>query len=358
MGQPKGQPACHQTDFMTQHNHPPQAFDAASALLAWYDRGHRDLPWRHTRDPYAIWVSEIMLQQTQVATVLDRFPRFMARFPIVNALAAADEDAVLHEWAGLGYYRRARLLHRAAGEIVRTWGGSFPDSVAALSSLPGVGRSTAGAIAAIAFALPAPILDGNVRRVLTRQLDLDLPADRGRGLDLLWREAQARTSVERPGDYTQAIMELGATLCLPRQPRCIDCPWCSSCLALLRQTILQRPVRGSAQKVQEEVWHLLLAERDEGVILTKRPAHGIWGSLWSLPVQNDPPLPPFEILGTISHRLTHRLLTLIPYRVEDAPGTLIPWGEVLSLGLPQPVGRLLRRHFPHRFSPSHPAESS
>jgi A/G-specific adenine glycosylase len=195
------------------------------ALLRWYDQNRRDLPWRETRDPYRIWLSEIMLQQTRVATVLDYYRIFLNRFPNVQTLAAASEDAVLAAWSGLGYYRRARMLHRCAKDLVQKYSGQFPQNSEALLALPGIGRYTAAAIASIAFAEAVAVVDGNVERVLRRLAGIDLTAPQ------TWRRAQALLDNSRPGDFNQAMMELGATVCVPREPRCLACPvrkWCAT----------------------------------------------------------------------------------------------------------------------------------
>src|SRR6266853_2342075 len=193
------------------------------ALLRWYDQHRRDLPWRETRDPYRIWLSEIMLQQTRVAAVLDHYRIFLERFPNVQALASASEDAVLAAWSGLGYYRRARMLHQAAQQITKKHGGCFPQNSEALLALPGIGRYTAAAIASIAFAEPIAVVDGNVERVLQRFIGINLTTPQ------IWQHAQALLADSRPGDFNQAMMELGATVCVPREPRCPMCPvrkWC------------------------------------------------------------------------------------------------------------------------------------
>jgi A/G-specific adenine glycosylase len=195
-----------------------------AALLAWFDRNRRELPWRRTRDPYAIWLSEVMLQQTQVATVIPYWERFLARFPTVTALAEAPLDEVLSLWSGLGYYSRARNLHRAANEVVARHGGALPASHAALLALPGFGRYTAGAVASIAFGLPEPLVDGNVARVFSRACAIEgAPGDREREKKL-WAEAARWVQGERPGELNQALMELGATVCTARSPRCGLCP--------------------------------------------------------------------------------------------------------------------------------------
>ena len=257
----------------------------ARRLLAWYRRhGRHDLPWRQTRDPYAIWISEIMLQQTQVATVLPYYRRFMAAFPDVARLAGAPLDAVLAHWSGLGYYARARNLHAAARRIVTHHGGRLPDDPAALQALPGIGRSTAGAILALAFHRPAPILDGNVRRVLCRYRAVPGwpgdPAVERR----LWALAQALTPARRAHDYTQAIMDLGAGVCTRSRPRCPACPQRHHCRAHARgqETAFPR-ARPRRARPRREVAMILARDPRGRVLLARRPPAGLWGGLWSLP---------------------------------------------------------------------------
>ncbi|HEX9110011.1 MAG TPA: A/G-specific adenine glycosylase, partial [Terriglobales bacterium] len=193
------------------------------ALLRWYDKHRRDLPWRKTHDAYRIWLSEIMLQQTRVAAVLEHYRLFLERFPNLEALASAPEDAVLAAWSGLGYYRRARMLHQCAKELVTLQGGRFPQNAEALRTLPGIGRYTAAAIASIAFDEPIAVVDGNVERVVQRLTGCNLTQQQ------VWQQAQSILSASRPGDFNQSMMELGATVCLPRDPKCPACPvrkWC------------------------------------------------------------------------------------------------------------------------------------
>lgn len=201
------------------------------ALLRWYDRHKRDLPWRRTRDPYAIWVSEIMLQQTRVETVVPYWQRFLERFPTAGALAEASEDEVMSAWSGLGYYRRARLLHAGVREVVARYGGRVPEDADARRSLPGVGRYTAGAIGSIAFGREEPIVDGNVARVLTRVHGIATPLGQAATERRLWSLAEGLVAGERPGDLNQALMELGARVCTPTAPRCGECPWSRACRA-------------------------------------------------------------------------------------------------------------------------------
>ncbi|MBZ5667613.1 MAG: A/G-specific adenine glycosylase [Acidobacteriia bacterium] len=255
------------------------------ALLGWYDRHRRDLPWRKTRDPYRIWLSEIMLQQTRVAAVLDHYRIFLERFPNVQALAAASEDDVLAAWSGLGYYRRARMLHRCAKDLVQAHGGGFPQTAGELQTLPGIGRYTAAAIASIAFAEPVAVVDGNVERVLQRQTGVNLTTPQ------TWQRAQAILANSRPGDFNQAMMELGATVCVPGEPRCLVCPvrkWCAT------QGEVPRAAPPSRQK-KEEIWCALECRDGNGtdkVRLVQRPKKAsLMAGMWELPQSSDPPRP-------------------------------------------------------------------
>jgi A/G-specific adenine glycosylase len=257
----------------------------ARRLLDWHERhGRKDLPWQQQRTPYRVWVSEIMLQQTQVATVVPYYQRFMAAFPNVAALAAAGLDDVLHHWTGLGYYARGRNLHRAARLVMTEHGGRFPDEVAALTQLPGIGRSTAGAIAAIAGGRHAAILDGNVKRVLARfHAVRGYPGDAA-PLRALWQHAEAHTPAGRPGDYAQAIMDLGATACTRSRPRCDDCPVAERCAALAAGIVAELPERKARREKPVRAARMFLVTDPAGrCLLERRPASGIWGGLWTPP---------------------------------------------------------------------------
>jgi A/G-specific adenine glycosylase len=252
-----------------------------AALLAWYLRERRDLPWRRTRDPWAIWVSETMLQQTRVETVIPYYERFLARFPTVEALADAEPDELMQHWAGLGYYSRARTLQAGARKVAREHAGRVPDQVDALLELPGVGRYTAGALASIAFDRPAAIVDGNVARVLARLLDLDLDVKSPAGQRRLWSEAEALAAGPSPGDLNQALMELGALVCTPRAPRCRSCPlrrWCRG-LAAGRAEALPVKAAKAAPRPVEAVAALLV--RGSRALAVRRPPHGLLGGLGS-----------------------------------------------------------------------------
>lgn len=253
-------------------------------LLAWYDRAAAPLPWRESRDAYRVWLSEIMLQQTQVDTVIDYYLRFLARFPTVQALAAAPLDEVLKQWEGLGYYSRARNLHRCAQIVVAEHGGQFPQDVDGLLALPGIGRYTAGAISSIAFEQRAPVLDGNVIRVFARLLDLADDVSHTATLQKLWAQAESWMPPARVGDYNQALMELGRTICKPRMPLCEACPIRAHCLAYERGTQAQRPVKAPRpQTPHYDVAAGIIRGADGRILIAQRPLEGLLGGLWEFP---------------------------------------------------------------------------
>ena len=344
----------------------------AERLLAWFDRhGRKDLPWQQDLDPYRVWVSEIMLQQTQVSTVVPYYRRFMARFPDVAALAAAELDEVLHLWTGLGYYARGRNLHQAAREVVERYGSRFPADVEALSSLPGIGRSTAGAIAAIAFGRRAAILDGNVKRVLARfHAVAGFPGDPA-PLRTLWRHAEAHTPEQRVGDYTQAVMDLGATLCSRARPRCGECPVAERCAALALDAVPAFPGRRPRRDKPTRAARMFLVTDPAGrCLLEQRPARGLWGGLWTPPERgadttpdelcDELSIPPDDVAscrtGTgFRHTFTHFHLDIEPvYLSLTRPASGIAdrpdrcWydpggdGPRPALGLSAPAARLLQ----------------
>jgi A/G-specific adenine glycosylase len=259
--------------------------DFASRVLAWFDQhGRKDLPWQEHINPYRVWVSEIMLQQTQVKTVIPYFERFNAAFPDVHALAAAGEDEVLHLWTGLGYYARARNLHRAAKCVAEHHGGTFPSSVEELSQLPGIGRSTAGAIASIAYRQRAAILDGNVKRVLARYQAVEGWPGSSSVQRRLWDLAEAYTPGDRVADYAQAMMDLGATLCTRARPECERCPLVTDCVAFAHGTQADYPGRKPKKALPVRATTFLMVQSGSGEIwLEKRPGQGIWGGLWCFP---------------------------------------------------------------------------
>lgn len=338
----------------------------SSAVLGWYDQhGRKDLPWQQGITPYRVWVSEIMLQQTQVSTVLGYFDRFMDALPTVQALAAAPEDEVLHLWTGLGYYTRARNLHKAAKQVVEQHSGEFPRSVEQLAELPGIGRSTAGAIASLSMGLRAPILDGNVKRVLARyKAQAGYPGE-PKIAELLWQLAEQLTPHERVNNYTQAMMDLGATLCTRSKPSCLLCPVQPGCRAHLlgRETNFPEPKPRKALP-QKRTLMPLLANRDGAILLYRRPSSGLWGGLWSLPELDDlSALEPLasqhalhlgehQALAGLTHTFSHFQLSIEPWLIRvEQPASGVAEGEWLwynlasppRLGLAAPVKTLLKR---------------
>ena len=266
-------------------------------LLAWYDAHARDLPWRRSHDPYRVWVSEIMLQQTRVAAVIEHYREFLRRFPTVQKLAAARQSSVLAAWSGLGYYRRARMMHAAAKVVARELSGKFPRTVAGLRDLPGIGRYTAAAIASIAFEAPAAVVDGNVERVIERIVERT-PGD-GLSHEEIWTVAEDLLDRTRPGDFNQAMMELGATVCTPRSPGCLTCPVIDLCV-----TRGERPASRKAPRQNKREIHYALDCREGAVLLVQRPAHAkLMASMWELP-QISAPRDHAKPALTVRHSIT------------------------------------------------------
>jgi A/G-specific adenine glycosylase len=301
----------------------------ASKLLNWYSQNSRRLPWRDHPDPYAVWVSEIMLQQTRVETVGPYFERWMQRFPSLPALAQASQQDVLAAWEGLGYYSRARNLHRAAQVVMAEYGGRLPSDAAALRGLPGIGRYTAGAIASIAFGQDEPALDGNIRRVLARVFDVRLPARSPAGEQRLWELAAANLPAGQAGAYNQALMDLGSAICTPRKPACLICPLAELCQARLLGVQEQRPVLEARAETPHYTVTAAVIARDGQVLIAQRPPEGLLGGLWEFPggkVQPGEDLPAclrreireeldaqVEVgaeLGVFRHAYTHFRVTL------------------------------------------------
>jgi A/G-specific adenine glycosylase len=328
----------------------------AGRVVRWQQsHGRSGLPWQATRDPYRVWLSEIMLQQTQVATVLGYYERFLARFPDVRSLAQAHEDEVLGLWSGLGYYSRARNLHRCAQEVAARFGGEFPRTASELESLPGIGRSTAAAIASFCFGERVAILDGNVRRVLSRVMAFD-----GSERDL-WNHAEgllpARSLAENMPRYTQGLMDLGATVCLPREPSCLICPLHDVCEASRQGEPERYPVKAPRLKRTAQSLWLLRAHTPRGEVwLHKRPATGVWAGLYCLPAfesraaleQALPPRLEPRDGEAFKHVLTHKDLHLHPVDVRlprklrlEGEGGWFGEREWAGLGLPSPIRKLL-----------------
>lgn len=252
------------------------------SLLQWYGRSGRDLPWRRHATPYAIWVSEIMLQQTQVKTVIPYYHRWLDRFGDVQALAAADLQDVLKAWQGLGYYARARNLHKAAGEVVSQHNGIFPDRFEEVLALPGIGRSTAGGILSAAFNQPVPILDGNVKRVLARLVALPIPP--AKALNDLWQLSETLLDTQQPRNFNQALMDLGATLCTPKNPACLLCPWRTSCAAYNLEKQSEIPMRETRSPIPHKQIGVAVIWNDEGqILIDRRRQEGLLGGMWEFP---------------------------------------------------------------------------
>jgi len=339
--------------------------DFAQRLLDWHEgSGRHDLPWQHPREPYRVWLSEIMLQQTQVQTVIPYFERFVRELPDLAALAAADEDRVVALWAGLGYYARARNLHKAAQICVAEHGGELPRDFDALAALPGIGRSTAGAILAQAHGMRFAILDGNVKRVLCRYHGVEGWPGSGPVEKQLWALAEADLPQERLADYTQAIMDFGATLCTRSDPSCVLCPLQDGCVALRDGRIAELPESNPGKPLPERrTLMLLLRDREDRVLLVRRPPTGVWSGMWSLPevadhdearefvagasavdFEDNVPLP------LIEHSFSHYRLHIAPLLWRDAaPAARIgdnaqrwqPLDSLDEVGLPAPVRKLL-----------------
>lgn len=340
----------------------------AKRLLRWFGtHGRHDLPWQTDRTPYRVWISEIMLQQTQVSTVIPYFHRFMDRFPTVEELAAAQTDQVLHLWTGLGYYARARNLHKAAKVVVQTHSGAFPDSVEGLMELDGIGQSTAGAIAAISMGVRASILDGNVKRVLARYHCISGWPEQTSVKKQLWEIAESLTPFERVDEYTQAIMDLGATVCTRSKPACQDCPFQSDCGSHQQDRIAEFPGKKAKKTLPVKSVAMFILQNTSGeVLLEKRPATGIWGSLYSLPESAEPSCTPkfagasidssadndSEELEKIRHSFSHYHLDITPVRIQATKLDEIaetdrwlwyPLDHSLEVGLAAPVKKLLSK---------------
>lgn len=336
----------------------------ATRLLVWFDlHGRHNLPWQHPRSTYRVWLSETMLQQTQVVVVARYFQRFIAVLPDIASLAAAKPDDVLALWSGLGYYSRARRMQEAAQICMRDHGGQLPHDFDALLALPGIGRSTAGAILALARDLPHPILDGNVRRVLCRHRGLYGWPGSAAMQQQLWQITEQQLPNARIADYTQALMDLGATVCTPTKPYCPSCPLHEDCVALRDSTIAELPQRKPSKALPEREIHALVVRDREGrTLLQRRPAVGVWASLWSLPEAETPDdaqrwlqrhahVDAYQTLPTIRHAFSHYRLRIHPLfwcdvRSRNAIGdtTDLRWqpsDKLAEIALPAPVRKLL-----------------
>ncbi len=340
-------------------------FNFSDALLTWFDQhGRKNLPWQDPITPYRVWLSEVMLQQTQVETVIPYFKRFLEHFPEINKMAEAPLDEILHLWTGLGYYARARNLHKCAQTIVSEFDGEFPSDIESLISLPGIGRSTACAIASIAFGQPTAIMDGNVKRVLTRFHAVGGWPGKPAVEKTLWVHAQDHMPEQRCGDYTQAIMDLGATLCTRSKPACLICPMQKHCKAYKTHTVDQYPEKKPKKTIPEKSTVMLLAQNSAGdVFLQQRPQQGIWGGLWSLPEFTSKeqaltycnnsfgPASATQEWPAITHVFSHYKLHITPVHAQISNTTSLqePASQLWysadgtqKLGLAAPVKKLLQ----------------
>jgi A/G-specific adenine glycosylase len=345
--------------------------DFSTRLIAWQKvHGRHDLPWQNTTDPYAIWVSEIMLQQTQVTAVVGYYAKFMQRFPTIASLAAATEDAVLKHWSGLGYYSRARNLRKAAMQIDELHAGKFPSEFELILSLPGIGRSTAAAIASFAFNQIHTILDGNVKRVLARHYCVEGWPGQPKVEQQLWQLAERLLPKDEMVAYTQGLMDLGATVCTRSKPKCADCPLNSSCEALRQNRVSSLPTPKPRKIMPEKDVAMLIVRYRDYVMLEKRPSSGIWGGLWSFP-EVDVALNDAEIasaliekyqlngflqtplkmvnLSKLRHAFTHFKLHITPRKISlaalpnNSVGTFMPIADAINAAVPTPIRTLLLR---------------
>lgn len=334
-----------------------------SAVVAWQKKhGRHDLPWQNTQDPYAVWLSEIMLQQTQVLTVRDYFTRFIQRFPTVKDLAKASQEEVLALWSGLGYYSRARNLHQSAQIIMHSHNGKFPRDALTLQTLPGIGRSTAAAIASLCFGEPIAILDANVKRVLTRYLGFGHDLAISSHEKLLWQQAQELLPTQHVSQtmpyYTQGMMDLGATLCTLKNPQCTQCPLKSNCIAASEGEPERYPVKTKKLKRSSEQMWLLFARTKKGAVwMEQRPQTGIWAGLYCLPVFESHALltsfvatkckPTLQDMPVLKHVLTHKDLYMHPVVLDLNKPALLGQGRwfdqslLVALGMPAPIRKLI-----------------
>lgn len=336
----------------------------AYSLIQWQKiHGRHDLPWQNTRDPYAIWVSEIMLQQTQVAAVIAYYQKFMLRFPHISSLASAEQDEVLQHWSGLGYYSRARNLHRAAQIIIEEHGESFPSNFEEIQKLPGIGRSTAAAISSFAFDLPQPILDGNVKRVFARHFMVEGWPGLPKVEKQLWQLAEGLMPERDMVAYTQGLMDLGATLCTRSKPKCEICPLQLTCGAYAENKVKTLPHSKPRKTIPERNITMLLLLQGDEVLLEKRPPSGIWGGLWSLPeVTGDEDgqavvrerygleAETLTTLPVLTHTFTHFRLHITPQpmritkhlnQARQASVILLNRTDAIGAALPTPIRKIL-----------------
>ena len=350
----------------------------ADTIVAWQlQHGRHHLPWQGSRDPYRIWLSEIMLQQTQVSTVIGYYARFLGRFPDIQTLAAASQDEVMPYWAGLGYYARARNLHRCAVELSLHWNNTFPPTAEEIATLPGIGRSTAAAIAAFAYAERCPIMDGNVKRVFARYFGIYGPSSQRATEKLLWETAEAVLDAAPAAldmaAYTQGLMDLGSSCCPRSKPQCHLCPLSASCYARINERQHELPTPKAKKTVPERHCKMLIIDRDGHILLERQPSPGIWGGLWSLPqypdaqalagacVNHGESPEPAQKMAGLMHVFSHFKLHIEPWYVqsklsttkESLPGQAwVPVDALPSTALPAPVKKILTGLYPPTASPA------
>lgn len=341
-------------------------FNFAKSLLAWHiNHGRHDLPWQHPRTAYRVWVSEIMLQQTQVTTVIKYFDAFMLKFPNLSDLAQAPNEQVMQLWAGLGYYSRAHNLHKSAQICLAQFGAKLPQTYEQLLALPGIGRSTAGAILSQAHGMPYAILDGNVKRVLTRFHAIEGDSNSSAIQTQLWQHAESHLPSTKLADYTQALMDLGATLCTRSKPDCSRCPLAKHCSALQSNSVANYPSKKARKTIPKRETHaLILISKSNEILLEQRPCHGIWGGLFSLPEVNDIEQAKVFVkqfikqsknaveLSAITHQFSHFQLTIKPSlwrncarKAQIRDNNQYQWiacNQLIQIGLPAPIKKLLQ----------------
>ena len=344
----------------------------AEKLIKWYRSNRRDLPWRNTDDPYSIWLSETILQQTRVAQGLPYYERFLHHYPTLRDLANADDDDVMKLWQGLGYYSRARNMLKAARYIYQNLDGKWPTTAKALQKLSGIGPYTSAAIASFAFGEPIPVIDGNVYRVVSRYLDIPTDITQSAGKNDIQKGLNAIFDPSQPAEFNQAIMELGALVCTPKNPSCDICPVNSSCLALRKKTIQQRPVKSKKTKVMDRYLEILVLKSHQNVAFQQRPNKGVWSNLWTFPILEFEQKPSerevlessaFQhVVGNLSfsiqkkysagtHLLSHRKLHLRYWEIEiepsvlenDLPYRMISWDELHTFAVPKPIEVFLKK---------------
>ena len=336
-----------------------------SKLLTWYAGHKRNLPWRHTKDPYTVWLSEVILQQTRVAQGLPYYKRFLKHFPTVQDLANASEDEVLKLWQGLGYYTRARNLHRTAKEVTNLHKGAFPNTYDKLIALPGIGSYTASAVASICFDAPTAVVDGNVYRVLARYFDEQTPINQPKGVRLFRELAQSLMDAKNPGIYNQAIMEFGAIQCTPKQPLCTNCPLSDTCQSRANDTIAMRPQKIKSKAAKNRFFHYLVPlDSNQNTLLYKREGKDIWHGLYEFPLleadqlldekalKSHPKLPDWAATArwikfedeVIKHKLSHQTLHTHFWILEGVEQKLpTQWSDVQNVGVPRLIERFLQK---------------